>query len=122
MGMEQDGVNPSFLDLSPDAPVPSETKLKKEKKVSTIKLKDSEKYAKYFKMLKMKIPPGAVKNKMEKDGVNPAILDLGPDALEPLEGEEDDDDEDDDEENIPVLLLKNDPAFSKYFKMLDVGL
>ena len=48
-----------------------------------VKLADSKKYGKYFKMLKMGIPPGAVKNKMKQDGLDPSILDLGGDAMEP---------------------------------------
>ena len=41
----------------------------------------------YFKMLKMGIPPGAVKNKMKQDGVDPAQLDRGGDAMELVSGE-----------------------------------
>lgn len=41
-------------------------------------LKDDEAYATYFKMMKMGIPAAAVKNKMGKESVDPAILDLDP--------------------------------------------
>jgi hypothetical protein len=41
-------------------------------------LKDDPTYSKYFKMKKMGLPPGAVKNAMERDGMDPAIMDLDP--------------------------------------------
>ena len=110
--MIKDGVNPNHLDLGPNAyePLPAPKKLPKQ---STVLLKDSKIYGKYFKMLKMRIPIGAVKNKMEKDDVDPSILDLGPDAYEPLPPSL---------QTTMTLLLKDDPTFTKYFKMLDVGL
>ncbi|GLE06378.1 hypothetical protein PINS_up015625 [Pythium insidiosum] len=74
-------------------------------------LKDDEQYGKYFKMLKMGIPEGAVRNKMQKEGANEKALELG--------------------ENAPVSALMSDPTdvclaedavYSKYFKMLKMGL
>jgi hypothetical protein len=41
-------------------------------------LKDDLTYQKYFKMLKMGLPLGAVKNALQRDGLDPAILDLDP--------------------------------------------
>ena len=43
-----------------------------------VKLKDDEKFAKYFKMLKMHLPRGAVEQKMRVEGLDPSILDLDP--------------------------------------------
>ena len=37
---------------------------------ATVPLKDDPKFAKYFKMLKMHLPPQAVKNKMEAEGLD----------------------------------------------------
>ena len=37
-----------------------------------------EDYKEYFKMLKMGLPKGAVKQKMKKDGKNPDVLDMDP--------------------------------------------
>jgi hypothetical protein len=37
-------------------------------------------FEKYFKMLKMHVPKPAVQHRMKKDGVNPAALDLDPNA------------------------------------------
>ena len=63
-------------------------------------------------MLKMGIPAGAVKNKMTQDGVDPSVLDLGGDAFEPTLNKK----------KAHTLLLKDDVKYSKYFKMLTVGL
>ena len=41
-------------------------------------LKDDEKYSKFFKMMKVKIPVPAIKHKMVQENVDPAILDLDP--------------------------------------------
>ena len=38
-------------------------------------LRDDPKYAKYFKMIEMGLPIGAVKNAFERDGLDPAIMD-----------------------------------------------
>ncbi|KAG7382834.1 hypothetical protein PHYBOEH_010225 [Phytophthora boehmeriae] len=41
-------------------------------------LKDHPKYEKYFKMLKVGLPPPVVKHKMQSEDVDPAILDMDP--------------------------------------------
>jgi hypothetical protein len=43
-----------------------------------VPLKDDPEYEKYFKMLKMSLPVGAVKNAMTMDGKDPSIMDLDP--------------------------------------------
>ena len=43
-----------------------------------IPLKDDLDYVKYFKMLKMGLPIGAVKNALGRDGKDPSIMDLDP--------------------------------------------
>ena len=43
-----------------------------------IPLKDDPAWQKYFKMLSMGLPVGAVKNAMSRDGVDTAVLDLDP--------------------------------------------
>jgi hypothetical protein len=45
---------------------------------SGLPLKDDPEYSKYFKMLKMKLPVGAVMNAMQKDGKDPNIINLNP--------------------------------------------
>uniref|UniRef100_A0A7S4VZR6 FH2 domain-containing protein n=1 Tax=Ditylum brightwellii TaxID=49249 RepID=A0A7S4VZR6_9STRA len=66
-------MDPAILDRNPDEP------LEEEKKECRPALKDDPEYAKYFKMLKMKMPLGAVKQAMVRDGKDPAILDMDPD-------------------------------------------
>jgi hypothetical protein len=46
-------------------------------------LKDDPQYAKYFKMLKMHLPPPAVKQKMTSEGLDPSILDMDPEGPSP---------------------------------------
>ena len=41
-------------------------------------LKDDPKYSKYFRMLKMGLPKGAVAQAMTKDGLDAAVLDMDP--------------------------------------------
>ena len=48
-----------------------------------VKLKDDPKFSKYFKMLKMHLPPPAVKQKMSAEGLDPSILDMDPEGLSP---------------------------------------
>lgn len=108
--MMQDGTDIRALVLGPDALVSALTQ--QVQKVG-VKLKDEPTYGKYFKMLAMGLPEGAVRHKMMQEGVDPHILELGPDAMvshlsKPIEPE--------------GVKLKDDPVYSKYFKMLKMGL
>ena len=47
------------------------------------KLKEDSQYAFYFLMLKNGVPKHAVVQKMKQDGVDPKLLDLGPDGVSP---------------------------------------
>nr|CCA23131.1 forminhomology 2 domaincontaining protein putative [Albugo laibachii Nc14] len=82
-----------------------------------VNLGDHPVYAKYFKMLKVGLPEGAVRLKMESDEVDQKALELGPNAsfsqLSGLKAKSMEENE---------ILLKDHPAFSKYFKMLRLGL
>jgi len=75
--------------------------------------KDPE-YQKYFKMLKMGLPMGAVQNALLRDGKDPKIMELNPD--ESLKSQMKVEVTD----NDPPL--KEDPEYQKYFKMLKMGL
>lgn len=66
--LTRDGYDPSIIDRDPK-------KSSGTKNDSGIPLKDDPKYAKYFKMLKMGLPMGAVKNAMQRDGEDPSIMD-----------------------------------------------
>jgi hypothetical protein len=71
--MAKDGVDPAILDMDPTKPPPMAEAVS-----AGPAIQDDPKYQPYFKMLKMGIPPPAVKHKMAKDGVDPAILDMDP--------------------------------------------
>ncbi|POM77563.1 Formin-2 domain containing hypothetical protein, partial [Phytophthora palmivora] len=115
--MKVDGVDERALDLGGDAPFSKLPKPARKMEiiasVSEVKLKDDPKYAKYFKMLQMGLPEGAVRQKMKADGVDERALELGGDALvSQMTGPSS-------ENNVK---LKEDPTFAKYFKMLAMGL
>lgn len=46
-----------------------------------VKANEHETYSKYFKMVKMGVIELAVKQKMQAEGLDPSILDKGPDTL-----------------------------------------
>ena len=50
-----------------------------------VALKDHPKYAKYFKMLKMGLPLLAAQNKAQQDGVDPSVLERGPNEQVPVD-------------------------------------
>ncbi|KAJ8598313.1 hypothetical protein CTAYLR_007538 [Chrysophaeum taylorii] len=107
--MQAEGVDPKILDMDPNKPYP---KPKKKKKKGP-PLKDDPRFKKYFKMLAMHLPRGAVECKMRAEGVDPKILDMDPNQPYP------DGDDDDDGDGPP---LKDDPKYAKYFKMLKMHL
>lgn len=87
----------------------------------SVKLKDHEVYSKYFTMLKMGLPEGAVRHKMKKDGADERALDLGGDAplsMLVIESRSSSDATTGD----ASVKLKNHELYSKYFKMLQMGL
>jgi hypothetical protein len=126
--MKAENVDPSVLDLDPNAPSPffaapgSSSNKNSKPKISNsnsdddnvLLLKDDPLYAKFFKMLRMHLPKGAVALKMKAEGFDSAVLDMNPDAPSPgarlTAGTQ------------VVLLLKDDPQFAKYFKMLKMHL
>lgn len=91
-----------------------EEQLSKEKAADNpdgVLLKDHEVYAKYFKMLKMGLPEDAVRHKIKSEGADERALELGGDApfSKLMEKPEE-------------VKLGDDPLYSKYFKMLKMGL
>ena len=65
--MTRDGLDASLMD--------GDHRKSADSSDSDVPLKEDPKYAKYFKMLKMGLPMGAVKNAMERDGENPSVID-----------------------------------------------
>ena len=114
--MQRDGVDETIIDLDPNKSLKSQTRESGKDNVceedSGVPIKDDPSFEKYFKMLKMGLPQGAVRNAMERDGVDSSILDLDPNqSLSAQQGKE--------EDGVP---LKDDPEWSKYFKMMKMGL
>ena len=110
----RDGKDPSVMDLDPNKSMKSQLKGDKdEDEDDGPPLKEDPDFIKYFKMLKMGLPLGAVKNAVVRDGKDPNIMDLNPEKSlkSQLKKEED---------NGPPL--KEDPDYIKYFKMLKMGL
>ena len=68
------------MDLDPNKSIKSQMKSDddEEEEDSGPALKDDPEYVKFFKMLKMGLPMGAVKNAVQRDGKDPAIMDLDP--------------------------------------------
>lgn len=66
--LTRDGFDPSIIDSDNKKPTES-------KDNAGIPLKEDPRFAKYFKMLKLGLPLGAVKNAMERDGEDPSIMD-----------------------------------------------
>ena len=61
----RDGLDPSVLDGDHNKPADYQDS------TSKIALKNDSAYAKYFKMIKMGLPIGAVQNAIERDGLDP---------------------------------------------------
>jgi hypothetical protein len=118
--MQMEGVDPKMLDRDPKELIPLKdppaTENPAEPDVPKVAAKDHPKYSKYFQMLKVGLPTEAVKAKMKLEGVNPDILDKDPSDLIPL------DEEKKAEEDVKKVPISEHPIYSKFFKMLKVGL
>eukprot|EP00980_Cylindrotheca_fusiformis_P027234 scaffold19459_cov135-Cylindrotheca_fusiformis.AAC.2 len=109
--LARDGKDPSIMDLDPEKSIKAQRKGNGNDDGPP--LKDDPEYAKYFKMLKMGLPVDAVKNALTRDGKDPGIMDLDPNlSIKSQEGSSED-------TGVP---LKDDPEYTKYFKMLKMGL
>jgi hypothetical protein len=69
--MQRDGKDPSIMDLDPNKSLKSQTK--NEVIDTGVAMKDDPEYTKYFKMLTMGLPMGAVKNALQRDGKDPSV-------------------------------------------------
>ena len=76
-----------------------------------VALKDDPQYAKYFKMLKMGLPKGAVVVKMSAEGLDPAVLDMDPEKPAPGGGGG----------GGGGVPLKDDPTYSKYLSLIHIS-
>lgn len=78
--MTRDGLDPTIIDLDPEKSVASQIDKGEEDDLvdKGAPLKEDPTFVKYFKMLKMGLPIGAVKNSLQRDGHDPSIMDLDP--------------------------------------------
>jgi hypothetical protein len=103
--MKRDGCDPSIMDLNHDMSLKSQRGSADD---DGPPLKEDPEYEKYFKMLKMGLPMGAVKNALQRDGKDPSIMDLDPNkSVKSQMASEHKSDEDD---GPP---LKEDPEYEK---------
>jgi hypothetical protein len=114
--MRQEGLNEAVLEtpdkrLAPDdkgfgAPVKAD-------QGEMVKISEHPLYAKFFKMLKVGLPPPVVKNKVTAEGLDPAMMDKDPSELVPLHPPKEDEGE--------MVPAGEHPSYAKFFKMLKVG-
>ena len=80
--LSRDGLDPGIIDYDPERSLKSQQgggDDEEEDEADTgPALKDDPVYAKYFKMLKVGLPIGAVKNACTRDNVDPSIMDYDP--------------------------------------------
>jgi len=115
--MQRDGVDPSILDLDPEKSLKSQTKSENattENNDDGVPIKDDPAFEKYFNMKKMGLPDGAVRNAMQRDGVDSSVLDLDPEKSFQSQISC--------STNNVAPPLNEDPDWRKYFKMLRMGL
>jgi len=132
MKMKADRIDSKILDMDPDQPSPNQPSSDDEDErtdpgvetttVAAVTLKDDPKYAKYFKMLSMHLPKPAVSMKMKADGIDPKILEMDPEGPSPNQPHGNKTVNPETDEPRVVVILKDDPKYAKYFKMLSMHL
>jgi hypothetical protein len=126
--LERDGKDPLIAEMDPDKSYESQAKKEQSESLvekeqskeaeTDVPVKDMPEYAKFFKMLKMGIPLGAVRQALQKEGKDPDIADMDPNLslssqqkAKPKEPEKPAD-----------PPLKDDPEYMKFFTMLKMGI
>jgi hypothetical protein len=117
--LERDGKDPLVAEMDPDKSYESQAKKEQSEQDTTdIPLKDMPEYSKFFKMLKMGIPNGAVRQALQKEGKDPDIADMDP--SKPLSSQLKSKQNEPEKSDGPPL--KDDPEYTKFFKMLKMGI
>lgn len=112
--MMQAGLDPALL----DGPVPAAATVSAQPQAAArVLVKDDPEYAKFFKLQSMGAPAAAVKAKMRQAGLNSDLLDT-PDAE--MLGKDDSSGQAPPAKK-PVVLVKEDPEYAKFFKLLSMG-
>jgi hypothetical protein len=113
--LQRDGKDPKILDLDPSKSLESQIPGANTNDEEELPLEDDPEYVKYFKMLKLGMSKEQVVHALKRDDKNPKILDLDP--KKSLNSQVETPAESGD--GIPV---KDDPEYSKYFKMMKMGM
>lgn len=100
--MQRDEIDPSILDLDHSKSLNIQTGRANQKPGEVLDWKDDPKYAKYAKMLKLGLPAASVTNAMQRDGVDPMIVNAY--------------------DRSARVNWKEDPKYAKYANMLKLGL
>ncbi|EQC35460.1 hypothetical protein SDRG_07168 [Saprolegnia diclina VS20] len=108
--MQSEGVDPSILSdpakLEEEAPAPAGPDM--------VAVKDHPKYAKFFKLMKMGMPPPQIELKMKAEGCDVSLLST-PDKMIP--------EKDEPVPAGPVLIaVKDHPKYAKFFKLQKMGM
>merc|ERR1712238_453875 len=112
--MKRDEKDSKILEFDPNKSLKSQ-QLETTGDVDGPPLKDDLEFSKYFKMIKMGIPREQALHAMTRDEKDSKILDLDPNkSLKSQQLETTGD--------VGGPPLKDDPEFSKYFKMIKMGI
>mmetsp|Transcript_9298 Transcript_9298/g.18757 ORF Transcript_9298/g.18757 Transcript_9298/m.18757 type:complete len:1807 (+) Transcript_9298:262-5682(+) len=118
--LERDGKDPLIAEMDPTKSYESQRKKEEsetqaEEAETDVPLKDMPEYAKFFKMLKMGIPLGAVRQALQKEGKDPDIAEMDPNKSLSSQQKA--------KPEVPAdPPLQEDPEYMKFFKMLKMGI
>ena len=113
--LKRDGKDPKILDLDPDKSLESQLPSANADDDKECPLEDDPEYAKYFKMLKLGMPKEQVIHALKRDEKDINILDLDPKKSLKSQVEKS-------KQSGDGVPLKDDPEYSKYFKMIKMGM
>lgn len=113
--LQRGGKDPKILDLDPNKSLESQIPGANTNEEGELPLEDDPEYEKYFKMLKLGMSKEQVVHALKRDDKNPKILDLDPKKSLNSQVETP-------AESGDGIPLKDDPEYSKYFKMMKMGM
>lgn len=126
LGLDPEGPVPTLQPKATESSVPTESLAANPAQSEMVPVSEHPKYNKYFKMLKVGLPKEMVKSKMTQEGgINPDFLDKDPAELVPLDETKHSAEADHQAAAAPEsneVPVSEHPKYSKYFRMLKVGL
>ena len=112
--LQKEGKDPNIVEMDPTKSYASQVNSGGDEKDDGPPLKDDPEYTKFFKMLKMGIPIGAVQNALKKEGKDIEIVNMDPEKSYKSQVKGNDED--------AGPPLKDDPEYTKFFNMLKMGI